>query len=57
MEVLIGITYRRGDGFRWMDGSVPNDLSFLKFNPIDNLDDEDNLMENYCFQFSIIVGK
>ncbi|OZC06764.1 hypothetical protein X798_06227, partial [Onchocerca flexuosa] len=55
MEVLMGVTYRRGDGFRWMDNTVPNDLSFLKFNPIDNLDDEDNLTENYCLRFSIIV--
>ncbi|KAL3997375.1 hypothetical protein ACH3XW_10625 [Acanthocheilonema viteae] len=57
VEVLIGVTYRRGDGFRWRDGTAPNDLSFLKFNPIDNLDDEDNLVENYCLRFSIIVGK
>uniref|UniRef100_A0A0R3RNI8 MATH domain-containing protein n=1 Tax=Elaeophora elaphi TaxID=1147741 RepID=A0A0R3RNI8_9BILA len=56
-EVLIGLTYRRGDGFRWMDGSAPNDLSFLKFNPIDNLDDEDNLVGNYCLRFSIVVDE
>ncbi|VDO13729.1 unnamed protein product [Brugia timori] len=57
MEVLISITYRRGDGFRWRDDTVPYDLSFLKFNPIDNLNDDDNLIENYCFHFSIIVDK
>ncbi|EFO20976.2 hypothetical protein LOAG_07513 [Loa loa] len=57
IEVFIGVTYRRGDGFRWTDGTAPNDLSFLKFNPIDNLDDDDNIIENYCLRFSIIVGK
>ncbi|VDN19108.1 unnamed protein product [Gongylonema pulchrum] len=56
-EVLIGVTYRRGDGFRLFDGSAPNDLSFLKFNPIDNLDDEDNQTIHYCLRFTIKVGK
>ncbi|MCP9264174.1 hypothetical protein DINM_022187 [Dirofilaria immitis] len=57
IEVLIGVSYRRGDGFRWMDNTAPDDLNFLKFNPIDNLDDEDNLTEYHCLRFSIIVNK
>lgn len=56
-EVLIGVTYRRGDGFRWFDGSAPNDLSFLKYNPIDNLDDEDGKSDHYCLRFTIRAGK